>query len=149
MTVHRHQAHSLDQLSREFASAHARELLGLSADMPWESWTAENLLRDLPEKWQRSRVIRQEQSPIAYAILSRKPQSVHVHHLIVGPNHRGAGLGDALFAEAIRQSREAKLPLTLKVHESNNQAIEFYERYSLAMGERQSNGYINMSLEVR
>jgi len=149
MTVHRHQAQTLHQLSREFASAHASELLGLSADMQWESWTAENLLRDLPEKWQRSRVIRREQSPIGYAILSRKPQSVHVHHLIVGPNHRGAGLGDALLQDAMHQSRDAKLPLTLKVHESNNQAIEFYRRYGLAMGERQSNGYISMSLEMR
>src|SRR5687767_5653447 len=99
------QSQKLEPLTRDVAEANADALLSLSADMTWESWTRENLLLDLPEKWQRSRVVFEDSSPIAYAITSRKAKSVHCHHLVVGPSHRGLGLGDKLLSDAIQQAR--------------------------------------------
>lgn len=137
-------AKHVEILTREMAQVNTDALLALSNDMPWETWTAENLLRELPEKWQRSRVVYEGNVPIAYAIISRKPHSMHVHHLIVGPKHRGLKIGDLLVSDAIQQARETNLPLTLKVHDSNAGAIEFYHRHGFAPSERQANGYINM-----
>lgn len=135
-------------MSREIAEAHAEALLLLSADMSWETWSIENFLIDLPEKWERSLIVFEGQHPVAYAIISRKPHSIHLHHLIVGRAHRGSGIGEKLLDAAVDQARLARLPLTLKVHESNVKAIGFYRRHGLHPGERQDNGYINMSLPV-
>lgn len=122
----------------------------MSGDMAWEDWTAENLLRELPEKWRLSLIAMEHGTPAAYAVISRKPQSVHLHHLIVGPGHRGGGLGGRLLRRWLDAARAEGVSLaTLKVHDSNARALDFYRAHGFEAGERQPNGYLNLFLSCQ
>src|SRR5262245_51939906 len=116
--------HRIEALTRDLAVRHGRAMLALGADMEWESWTMENLLREMPHKWTLSLIALSAELPVGYAIVSRKPESVHLHHLMVGPQERGSGLGSRLLERIVIRARaDGAQAVTLKVIETNPRAI--------------------------
>ncbi len=116
-------------LWRDRAVRDGAALVGLGRDLAWENWTIENLLIDLPSKWELSFVAVSSAGPVGYGVASRKPDAVHLHHLIVGPAWRGSGVG----RELLRRVTAGALAVgardvSLKVHRDNVRAIAFYER---------------------
>jgi ribosomal protein S18 acetylase RimI-like enzyme len=121
-------------------------LLEMSVDMPWETWTLENLLMELPEKWLRSLVAVEQNRPVGYAIVSKKPDAVHLHHLIVSPLRRSSGIGARLLERFIADARRSgSRRVTLKVLDSNDRAMSFYARHGFVAERHQLNGYVTMS----
>ena len=121
-------------LTEAFAKAHAATLLGFSDDLAWDDWTTDNLLYPLPEKWRHSRyVAAPDGPPVAYAIISRKQDSLHLHHIVVKPDYRSGGapsLGRLLVDDLVASARAAGCArVTLKVMAENPRAASFYLRY--------------------
>jgi ribosomal protein S18 acetylase RimI-like enzyme len=142
-------AATIGQLTRDAAQKHGQSLLSLAQDIEWEYWTLENLLAELPRKWELSLIALRDGVPVGYAIISRKPQSFHLHHLIVGQSERGSGLGARLLQRMLDDASKAGAEqFTLKVLKSNTRAIEFYLRHGFERGELQQNGYLNMQRAV-
>ena len=122
---------ALRDLTPATVDSHADALVGLGRDIPGEYWTVDHLLMDLPDKWRLSFVGWRADRPVAYAVLSRKgPDTVHLHHLMVGKDERGMGVGTAMMAEMVRRARQGGADwLTLKVATENDRACSFYLRH--------------------
>jgi ribosomal protein S18 acetylase RimI-like enzyme len=116
-------------LSREQALRYGESLLALGADNVWENWTGSNLLEPRPDKWLLSTFAIAEDNPVGYAIASRQGDAVHLHHLIIGREWRGRGIGRNLLRHLARKARATGASrLTLKVYKQNQQAAAFYQR---------------------
>ena len=117
-------------LTLDLATELAPKLLAMSEGLEWENWTAENLLRKLPGKWELSHVAFDGETPAGYIIGSRRDGLLHIHHVIVSPGHRGGGIGRKLLQHAAKTAQESEGMDTvrLKVHRSNTGAIRLYQR---------------------
>jgi ribosomal protein S18 acetylase RimI-like enzyme len=56
----------------------------------------------------------------------RSGGSIYIGGIQIPPEHQGKGIGTSLFADLIKESEETKLPITLEVHNVNENALEFY-----------------------
>ena len=121
-------------LTKEEAERYVDSILGIGA----EGWTRDHLLLDLPDKWTLS--FAAWPGPMAYAILSRKPTGVHLHHFVVAPNEREHGVGAIMIKEAIRRAGDS---ISLKVFRNNNIAIRFYKSHSFEIIDERGE-YISM-----
>jgi ribosomal protein S18 acetylase RimI-like enzyme len=118
-------------LGRDVVAARIDAFVAVASDVPNEYWAAENFLRELPAKWNLSLVLPADDgNPDAYAIASKpEPELVHLHHLMVGRESRGSGLGGVLVRELLhRAASSGAKHLRLKVHEGNGGALRFYQR---------------------
>jgi ribosomal protein S18 acetylase RimI-like enzyme len=138
-----------ERLGREVAVAEGAKLLALSADQPWENWSIDNLIADRPSKWTLSMVARIAGEPIGYVIASVAESRVHIHRLVVGADHRRRGVGERLIrlVAATAESTGAKT-LTLKVHQTNRSAADFYARLGFTADTLPSNGLLLLSAAV-
>lgn len=104
--------------------------IAIAADQPGEYWTKTHFLHDLPAKWSLSFAVWSGGLPIAYAILSAKnAEHAHLHHFMVAPAHRGAGLGRRMAAEMERRVAAGGFSrLTLKAALANPRSLDFYRR---------------------
>lgn len=117
----------VETLTADLALEISDTLIAMIANSPWDNWTTEHLLADRPEKWLRSIVAFSEGRPAGWAVVSRRAESSHLHHLVVAPAMRGKGIGTALMAILLERNRDAE-KMTLKVHASNAAAARFYRR---------------------
>ena len=124
-------AHKILALTPGQLHEHEAEFLEIGADVPGEYWTLDHFVLELPEKWNLSFAIWSDRRPIAYAVLSRKgPNEAHLHHFMVAPEHRKAGLGATMVAEMEDRVRRLGCRwLTLKVAADNAGARRFYARH--------------------
>lgn len=117
----------IERLTRDEACLRAQTLLSFSRDQEWDDWTVENLLADRSGKWERSLLARIGSAVVGYAIVSERDEWLHLHHLMVAPEHRSCGIGKQLVAQLLKEAEAAERPLSLKVHKENAGAIRFYE----------------------
>lgn len=123
---------TLDRVRLDAVLPVLREI-GRDADV--RPWTDENYRAERPEKWALSFTVEtgagdRAGTIVGYAVLSRLDAgTVHLHHVAVAPEHRGAGVGPVLFAEMARRSREAGArTLSLKVNRSQDRLAAHYRR---------------------
>lgn len=121
---------ALRLLSRAEVRKTLDSLVAIAADVPGEYWGPEHFLAERPGKWELSAAAWLGGAPVAYAIVSRRaPDQAHLHHLMVAPGHRDAGLGRSLLVFAMDHARSRGLQLmSLKVAEVNSDGRRFYER---------------------
>ena len=125
-----------EPLTRERAIQDGEALAVLGADNSWENWTVENLLSERPFKWELSLLAVGGGKPVGYAVASYTGDVVHLHHLIVGLEWRGRGIGRELLCRlALKAQEMAVRKLSLKVHRQNQRAIAFYTRYGFEISE--------------
>lgn len=121
--------YEIKQLDEDVARAQVVELLSLSADQQWETWSANNLLEPRSEKWRLSLLATTGAFPIGYAIVSQPLLNLHhLHRLAIAPNYRGRRVGSALMRRVIASAVDSGATLTLKTHRENELAMRFYER---------------------
>jgi hypothetical protein len=71
--------------SKEILIKEQNIILKISEDVPYEYWTIDNFLIDLPEEWDYSLVSSVDKGIIGSIIASQKNDSqTHIHHFIVG-----------------------------------------------------------------
>jgi ribosomal protein S18 acetylase RimI-like enzyme len=121
-------------LGKDELAANIDRFVAVAGDVPGEYWTAENFLRELPEKWTLSLAAWHGEIPVGYAILSRRPSgAVHLHHFMIAAGARDHGLGGRLLAAALARCREQSCPeVTLKVATDSVAAQRFYLRHGFA-----------------
>lgn len=129
-----------EAFTEEFYTMHEEEIISIASDVGGEYWEKENFLVDLPGKWRLSFVALMAGQPIAYAILSCKPNNqIHLHHFMVHRDFRGSGLGSLTIERCLNAARgEGSACLSLKVSANSNEAIRFYTRHGFE--ERERNG---------
>lgn len=131
----------LETLTREWASGHREQLLKLGDDLKCRSWTMRNLLADELDKWRLSLVMRSGDEPIGCAIISRKPEGLHVHHFIVGTTHRGQGHGTKLVLRVLDEARrENAVRIIHHIPQSATRAIDFFLGYGFSLGKFLNDG---------
>lgn len=132
-------------LTYDVAKRGGEVLVALGADNPWEYWTVENLLLDLPFKWNLSIIALLNDTFVGYAIASYNGQVVHLHHLIVGARWRRTGFGRELLRRVALNARHIPArEMSLKVYKSNTEAIRFYERYGFEIMDGESRDLLEM-----
>ena len=136
----------LEALTRPRAEELADELLEMTADSGWDDWTRENLLSERPGKWDVSLLATSGGRPVAWAVASRTSDSLHLHHIVVAPHHRSAGVGARMVGELLRLATPGRM--TLKVHTDNTAAARFYERLGFREGATTPSGYRCYALET-
>jgi len=124
----------------EYFKAYVETFLAIAADQPSEYWTSEHFLMNVPGKWRLSFAVDTAAGagPIGYAILSQPTaQRVHLHHFMLAPSNRGAGLGTRMLSECARRATEAGAEvLTLKVSREATRAVAFYETFGFEIVDR-------------
>jgi ribosomal protein S18 acetylase RimI-like enzyme len=58
----------------------------------------------------------------------RSDESIYIGGIQIPPEHQGKGIGTALFSDLIKESEETGLPITLEVHDVNENALKFYTK---------------------
>ncbi len=129
----------IEPLTEEVAERLADELLAMTRDAEWDDWEREHLLSQRPQKWQRSLLAVRDGRPVGWAVVSATDSGAHLHHIVVAPTERSAGVGRQLMAELV--SRSAPGVVTLKVHPDNEDAARFYERLGFVEQPRSTSGY--------
>ncbi len=121
-------------LTRDIAVQSVRELLALFNDFPELEWTRDNLLHELPMKWELSLIAFDDQDqPIGLIICSRKKTAVYVHLMLVSTVHRRSGVGSELLMQVVDRaihSHKAFGPTSVQLQTNTTwtAAIEFYRR---------------------
>jgi len=125
-------------LDRPAAGRHAAALAALDAALAEElgaayshlRWREENFLKDVPGKWELSRLALCPDGSVAgFWIASGAGADAHTHRVAVAPAHRKAGVGLAMFEAlraAARRRRHRRMVLTVSAR--NPGANRFYER---------------------
>jgi ribosomal protein S18 acetylase RimI-like enzyme len=113
-------------LTRAIVEQHVDRLIELDTELIGERWTADHWMRDLPGKWELSRIALADETIVAYLVASRKNEAVHYHRLAVAPEMHRMGLGSALMREIAGAAARAGIPeLSTKVHKTNARAEQF------------------------
>jgi ribosomal protein S18 acetylase RimI-like enzyme len=110
---------------------HLAQLIHVSYDS--NPWTEEQFLFELPSKWTLSFMVKLEDQVVGYCIMSSKfLGKTHIHHFMVKDTFRGGGIGSAMIDEA-RSRVVPYTELSLRVHSTNQRAIEFYTRHGFVV----------------
>jgi GNAT superfamily N-acetyltransferase len=136
------------QLTRAECQRTLESLIAISAEEEGFAWTSDQLLHDMPDKWTLSAVARDpDRRVLAYQITSRTPGHPHLHRIMVTARWRSEGLGALLMAWLCRACvARSWTPLTFKVHESNERAVQFYKRLGFTL---RDTGRLDPALNVR
>lgn len=80
------------RLTKEIATEKKEEILGLEKDIKnigGPNWTEENLLKDLPMKWDLSFILEGDAGEIiGYVIASNQNRRYHIHRPFLHPSYR-------------------------------------------------------------
>ncbi|MBZ5647584.1 MAG: GNAT family N-acetyltransferase [Acidobacteriia bacterium] len=102
-----------------------------------ESWGESQFLLELPEKWELSRVVLDENAVCGFLIASRKGDLMHIHRFAVAEAQRSSGLGRRLLDELAGGGNERHAAgITLSVAAGNDRAVSFYERAAFSVVEQ-------------
>jgi ribosomal protein S18 acetylase RimI-like enzyme len=132
---------TIEPLSRDEARTSAAELIRMNAESDWDDWDENALLAERPEKWLLSLVARDGAQLVGWAVSSRRGVAVHLHHLVVAPDHRNHGVGRLLLDRLVEDHGEHS-DITLKVHHDNAAAMRFYERAGFRRAGSTASGYV-------
>ncbi|MGQ0713231.1 MAG: GNAT family N-acetyltransferase [Gemmatimonadaceae bacterium] len=138
----------LVQLTREECNRVLDALIAISVEEPGFTWTAGQVLQEMPDKWTLSAIARDhEQRVIAFQVSSRTPGHPHLHRIMVTHAWRNAGVGGVLMAWLCRACMERDWkPLTFKVHDTNRGAVKFYRRLGFSI---QDTGRLDETVNAR
>jgi ribosomal-protein-alanine N-acetyltransferase len=115
-------------LKKKFLMTHLNEFEDILIGLPFEKDKTFNFSIELKRKWDFSLVaVNSDCSILGYLIASEKDTSVHIHKFMVNSNYRGQKIGDKLLSKfesiCIKNNRSI---ISLKVHNDNTRAINFY-----------------------
>jgi GNAT superfamily N-acetyltransferase len=135
------------QLDRSVAENRARDLLELIREFPVMRWSRDNLLRELPGKWDVSlAALRDDGTICGLSVNSLKDDSLYIHLLLVARSVRGEGVGTALIARCrdLARRHDQVRCLRLRTTVAWTEVLKFYQRngFVVATEESESGQYI-------
>lgn len=118
------------QINREFMVQHAQEFLDILSGWKYVQWTKDNLLFELPKKWELSFAVYSDDKLIGFCIGSNKIKSSYYLHLFFVSEHaRGRQLGAKMFDHIQNIARKNNLTkIEFRCPESNTSGLDFYAK---------------------
>ena len=105
------------------------ELLNIGRDLEWDTWNKENFIMDMPHKWELSFTCWINDLIVAYAIISKKQEEqMYIHRFMIDERFRGKGLGKKIIEFILKNKAESIKEISLRVHQKNTLAQEFYKK---------------------
>jgi ribosomal protein S18 acetylase RimI-like enzyme len=121
-------------LSRERMLESMEEIIRISNDIPHDDWTEQKYLKELPGKWELSRICCSGGEILGYIIASEKePGTVHIHKFAVRKEARGRGLGRLMLQDLAGEVKGETRVISLKVYEDNSEAVGFYRKMNFSV----------------
>lgn len=84
-------------------------------------------------------IIKHEGQDVGRLRVVRSVDSMYVGGIQILPEFQGKGIGTALFESLIQEANELGMPITLEVHEVNQDAFRFYEKLGFKASEKVGN----------
>jgi sialic acid synthase SpsE/GNAT superfamily N-acetyltransferase len=118
------------QLTREYVEANSESLLELLSGWSYLNWTRDNLLYELPNKWELSYAFYVNNTLAGFFIGSTKIEGAfYMHLLYVSKSFRSQAIGSYLFNYIKRLTKKYQLTcIEFRCPESNTGALQFYQR---------------------
>ncbi len=119
-------------LTNLYAKEKSDEILALEHN--WtaigdEAWKIENLMMDLPLKWELSNAALYKGKIIGYQIGSLKNQAAYLHKIIVDGKLRSLGIGKKLLIAFLNKCLEKNIErICFLARVDNVGAVKFYEK---------------------
>ena len=129
------------------------EFLEILGQFPVMNWTSDNLLMELPSKWDVSLAALHRSGDLCgFSINSLRENSLYIHLLLVSESLRSQGIGAALLARACELAAEYShvMCIRLRTTISWTDTLKFYERNGFFVREEmpETQQYV-MELPVR
>jgi GNAT superfamily N-acetyltransferase len=117
-------------IDRDFLKSNVPGFLFLDMGFPGGSWTEENFLVELPDKWRFSLALIIGGKMAGFIIASKKADAIHIHRFAIAAEFRLKGLGAWLLNEFEHRCKQQKeYVVSLKAAIDNVQAIKFYKKH--------------------
>ena len=118
-------------LTKDYAIEKTDEILELEKN--WTeigdgAWNVNNLLYELPMKWELSHIALDEDKIIGYQIGSLRRGNAFLNKIIVDGNRRGIGIGRKLLKVFLDKCLEKELERIIFRVRTDNPALEFYDK---------------------
>jgi ribosomal protein S18 acetylase RimI-like enzyme len=127
------------QLSKDYAEKNYREILALEnnwKEIGDEAWTIENLIYNLPMKWELSHVALLDQDILGYQIGSFKDNASYLNKIVVDKKARGLNIGRGLLRPFLKKSLESGIERVCFKVRVDNPAVKFYDKLGFIPMER-------------
>lgn len=118
-------------LTREHAIEKADEILELEknwTEIGDEAWNYNNLLYELPLKWELSHVASYLGKIVGYQIGSLREGNAFLNKIVVDNEKRGLGIGRKLLRAFLEKCTEKNLERIRFRVRTDNPAVEFYDK---------------------
>ncbi len=118
-------------LTKDYTIARADEILALEHN--WKEigddvWTIDNLLYELPMKWELSHAALYEGRIAGYQIGSLRQGNAFLNKIVVDKETRGLGVGKKLLRSFLEKCSEKNLKRVRFRVRTDNPAISFYDK---------------------
>jgi ribosomal protein S18 acetylase RimI-like enzyme len=103
-------------------------LAEISAQLQGDYWTLDHYLSEMNRKWELSSATFIDGKLCGFIIVSEKPESLHVHRIVIGKDFQGYGIGKMLINKTVAEAKRLKKDaITLKAEADNTKTIGFYK----------------------
>lgn len=116
-------------LTKEIIGANINTLISMSKQLQGDYWTLEHYLSEMNRKWELSSAVYSNDKLCGFIIVSEKPESLHVHRIVIAEELQGYGIGKMLINKTVEDAKRLQKKLvTLKAEEDNVKTINFYKK---------------------
>jgi ribosomal protein S18 acetylase RimI-like enzyme len=123
-------------------------LIEMSKQLKGDYWTLEHYMSELNRKWEISHAVFCDGRLCAFIINSEKPESLHVHRIVVSKELHGQGIGKKLINRIAEDAKRlGKNAVTLKAENDNAQSLGFYKGLNFEIVGEQGD-LVLMSLKI-
>ncbi|MFH1358916.1 MAG: GNAT family N-acetyltransferase [archaeon] len=119
------------QLSKEFCEKISNKILKLEknwVEIGDEAWNIDNLMYELPLKWEVSHVALIGDEVVGYQIGSLRDNSVFLNKIIVDASKRGLGIGKKLLKAFLEKASKNNIKNVIFRVRTDNPAVTFYDK---------------------
>jgi ribosomal protein S18 acetylase RimI-like enzyme len=121
---------------KAFVQSRLGALMELFRQFPELPWNEEQVLRDLPGKWENSLLLLRGEEIVGLSFNSLKDERLYIHALFVLPRLRRARIGARLVALVRERSRKlGARGVRLRVELTNRRALRFYRAMGFEISE--------------
>ena len=121
-------------LTKEIVLDNIGVLMEMSKQLQGDYWTLEHYLSEMNRKWELSSATYSDGKLCGFIIVSEKPESLHVHRIVISEEFQGYGIGKMLINKTVKDVQECrKGAVTLKAEADNARTINFYKQLNFEM----------------
>ncbi len=115
-------------LTPDIVTSNVGALIEMSKQLKGDYWNLEHYLSEMNRKWELSSAVFVDNVLCGFIINSEKPESLHVHRIVVDKAFHNHGIGKKLINRAIADAKRLnKKAVTLKAEADNTQSLGFYK----------------------